>query len=79
MKTEKLLNEDVLVNQQRMEKYQDRLFKVSHNFGELNEFTGRFLRHIYDHKREVEGDWNNYQNQVAVEIRSAPPIFSALE
>lgn len=62
-----------------MEKYQDRLFKVSHSFGELNEFTGRFLRHIYDHKRDVENDWTSYQNEVAVEIRNAPPIFSAIE
>lgn len=52
-----------------MDKYKDRVFEVSANFGELNEFTGRFLRHIYDHKRQVEGDWKEHANKVAKEIR----------
>ena len=57
----------------------DTIKNVSHNFHELDQFTGRFLRHIYDHKRAADQDYIDEGRYVAGEVRKAPPIFSAHE
>ena len=44
------------VNEQKekIDKVGDLLTRVSNNFKELEIFRGRYLKHIYDHKMEVE-------------------------
>jgi hypothetical protein len=55
------------------------LVEVSRNFKELEFFKGRFLRHIYDHKRVIDKEFIVESNEAAQEFKNAPPIFSALE
>ena len=55
------------------------LIEVSKNFKELEFFKGRFLRHIYDHKRMIDREFVLESNEAAKEFKNAPPIFSALE
>jgi hypothetical protein len=57
----------------------DTLIEVSKNFKELEFFKGRFLRHIYDHKRMIDKEFIAESNEAAKDFRNAPPIFSALE
>jgi hypothetical protein len=55
------------------------LIEVSKNFKELDFFKGRYLRHIYDHKRMIDKEFIVESNEAALEFKHAPPIFSALE
>ena len=55
------------------------IVEVSKNFKELEFFKGRFLRHIYDHKRMIDKEFIIESNEAAKEFKNAPPIFSALE
>lgn len=53
--------------------------EVSHSFKELDFFRGRFLRHIYDHKRMIDKEWFVEQDIATQDFKNAPPIFSAHE
>jgi len=53
--------------------------RVSENFEELEIFRGRYLRHIYDHKREVELNQKQIQRDCAKEIKNAGPLFTLQE
>ena len=57
----------------------DTVIEISKNFKELEFFKGRFLRHIYDHKRMIDKEFILESNDAAHEFKNAPPIFSALE
>ena len=78
-KTEKLISEGFEHNKNQISKFREKLIEVSSSFNELDQFTGRFLKHIYQHKKETEKDWTDHSNQVHFEIRNQPPIFNAFE
>ena len=52
---------------------------VSKSLKELDFFKGRFLRHIYDHKRTIDREFEIEKNIASEDFRNAPPIFSAHE
>ena len=53
-KTERLIHEGFDVNKNKIEKFEEKLIKISKDFNELDQFTGRFLKHIYEHKKETD-------------------------
>tara|TARA_B110000285_G_C14846713_1_gene477972 strand:+ start:330 stop:656 length:327 start_codon:yes stop_codon:yes gene_type:complete len=78
-KTEKLISEGFDTDKNKIDKFKNKLIEVSSNFNELDQFTGRFLKHIYEHKKDTEKTWTQHANSVQDEIRHAPPIFNAFE
>jgi len=83
-KRENLENVDYLTDTipksiQNMNDYIDRLYHVNQNFKELEFFKGRFLRHIYEHKREIEHRQAEEAREVVIEVKNKPPENNQLE
>ena len=73
------MTEVVPAAQENLAKGGQIITEVSHSFKELDFFRGRFLRHIYDHKRMIDKEWFIEQDIATQDFKNAPPIFSAHE
>ena len=73
------MSAEVIKKEENLQKIKKKVCEVSNNFNELEFFKGRFLKHIYLHQTAVGEEYQDESNNVAVEFRNAPPIFSALE
>lgn len=77
--TKEFMEEKLLAEEQNLAEIGDTIVEVSKNFKELEFFKGRFLRHIYDHKRTIDKEFVIESNEAARDFKNAPPIFSAHE
>ena len=73
------MGENLESQQNNLAEIGETIVEVSKNFKELEFFKGRFLRHIYDHKRTIDKEFIIESNEAAKDFKNAPPIFSALE
>ena len=62
-----------------MNDYIEKLIHVNNNFKDLEFFKGRFLRHIYEHKREIEHRQAEETREVVQEVKNKPPENNQLE
>ena len=71
--------EEVPVAEENIKKGAETIKEVSKSLKELEFFKGRFLRHIYNHKRMIDREFEIEKGVATEDFRNAPPIFSAME
>lgn len=62
-----------------VDKYSDAILELSNNFSQLDEFKGRFLKHIYVHKKEKDEEDKADCKMVADFIHQHPSVFTPQE